>query len=89
MPPGPLPSYSWVLGILVALFCCTPGGIVSIVYGRQVSEKAAAGDLYGAHAALKSANAWMTASVVIGLILWALLCGVQVLAAAEASGGGY
>lgn len=37
-----------VWAILATLFCCLPGGIVSIVYAAQVNGKIAAGDLAGA-----------------------------------------
>ncbi len=37
-----------VWAILATLFCCLPGGIVSIVYAAQVNGKIAAGDIAGA-----------------------------------------
>lgn len=90
MPMGPLPSYNWVLGILATLFCCQLGGIISIVYGAQVSSKAAAGDYGGAQSSLSAANGWMLASFIIGFLAWGAFCGLQVLGAvAEGSMGSY
>jgi len=58
--------------ILVTIFCCLIGGIVSIVFTAQANTKAAGGDLAGATAAAGRARTWMWASFGIGLALCVL-----------------
>ena len=55
--------------ILSTLFCCQIGGIIAIVYAAQVNSKLANGDVEGARAASKTANTWITVSVVFGVIV--------------------
>ncbi|MCR5414101.1 MAG: CD225/dispanin family protein [Kiritimatiellae bacterium] len=55
--------------ILSTIFCCLIGGIVSIVYASQVNTKLAQGDIAGAQEASRKANGWITANVVIGIVL--------------------
>lgn len=63
----PPPNYL-VAAILTTLFCCLPFGIVSIVFGAQVSGKHAAGDYAGAMAASKNAKQWAWLSFWFGLV---------------------
>lgn len=83
----PIQSYL-ALGIISALLCCLPLGVVSIVYAAQVSGKAAAGDVAGALAASRSARNWGIAAMVtggVGIVLGVLFqLLVIVLAAAVA-----
>lgn len=67
----PIQSYL-ALGIISALLCCLPFGVVSIVYATQVSGKVAAGDLAGARAASRSAKNWGIAAIVTGGVAMAL-----------------
>jgi len=54
--------------VLTTIFCCLIGGIVAIVYASQVNTKLAQGDIAGAQAASKSANNWIIANVIFGVI---------------------
>lgn len=65
--------------ILVTIFCCLIGGIVSIVYTTQANAKAQAGNIPGAMAAAGSARTWMWVSVAIGVILALVQIGVLVI----------
>jgi Interferon-induced transmembrane protein/GYF domain 2 len=53
--------------ILVTVFCCLIGGIISIIYATQANSKAQAGNLPGAMAAAGTARTWMWVSVAVGL----------------------
>ena len=67
--------------VLTALFCCLIGGIIAIVYASQVNTKLAQGDIAGAQAASRTANGWIIANVIFGLVI--IVLNVS-LAAAEA-----
>lgn len=69
-PPagGPPPNYL-VPAILVTLFCCLPGGIVSIIFATQVNSKYASGDIQGAMNASKNAKMWTMISAGIGVVI--------------------
>ena len=54
--------------ILTTVFCCLIGGIIAIVYASQVNTKLAQGDIAGAQAASKTANGWIIANIVFGLL---------------------
>ncbi|MCF7750646.1 CD225/dispanin family protein [Bacillus subtilis subsp. subtilis] len=58
-----------VWAILATLFCCLPGGIVSIVYAAQVNGKIAAGDLAGARDSSDKAKKWAMWSAIAGVIV--------------------
>jgi hypothetical protein len=65
-----------VWAILATLFCCLPGGIVSIVYAAQVNGKIAAGDIAGARDSSDKAKKWAMWSAiagVVGLVLYFVL----------------
>lgn len=68
-----------VWAILATLFCCLPGGIVSIVYAAQVNGKIAAGDLAGARDSSDKAKKWAMWSAIAGVIV-AVLYAVLVMA---------
>lgn len=67
-PAGPPPPNHLVGAILVTIFCCVIGGIVSIVYAAQVNSKWQAGDYAGAMEASKKANTWLWWSFGIGIV---------------------
>ena len=80
-----------VWAILATLFCCLPGGIVSIVYAAQVNGKIAAGDLAGARDSSEKAKKWAMWSAIAGVIV-AVLYVVLVMAMGglgALSNGGY
>ncbi|MDY0953799.1 CD225/dispanin family protein [Stenotrophomonas rhizophila] len=80
-----------VWAILATLFCCLPGGIVSIVYAAQVNGKIAAGDLAGARDSSDKAKKWAMWSAIAGVIV-AVLYVVLVMAMGglgALSNGGY
>jgi len=68
-----------VWAILATLFCCLPGGIVSIVYAAQVNGKIAAGDLAGARDSSDKSKKWAMWSAIAGVIV-AVLYVVLVMA---------
>ncbi len=55
--------------ILVTVFCCLIGGIVSIVYAAQANTAAAGGKVTAALAARQKARIWMWASFGVGLLV--------------------
>lgn len=85
-PPagGPPPNYL-VPAILVTLFCCLPGGIVSIIFATQVNSKYAAGDVQGAMNASKNAKMWTMISAGIGLVIIVIYIIIGVLGAVGGS----
>lgn len=61
---------------LTTAFCCTPFGIVSIVYATQVNSHLARGDVPAALAANNKAHLWANIAIGIYLLmipLWILL----------------
>lgn len=68
----PMPPTYLVWAVLATVLCCMPAGIVAIVYAASVSSKYYAGDIEGARRASRRAEAWIIASVVLGLV-WATL----------------
>lgn len=69
--------------ILTTLFCCLIGGIIAIVYASQVNTKLAQGDIAGAQAASRTANGWIIANVIFGLIIPVFYAIVIAASAAE------
>ena len=68
--------------VLTTLFCCLIGGIIAIVYASQVNTKLAQGDIAGAQAASRTANGWIIANVIFGLVITVFYAGLVVLGAA-------
>lgn len=54
--------------ILTTLFCCLIGGIIAIVYASQVNTKLALGDIEGAKSASRTAQGWIIANLIVGLL---------------------
>jgi hypothetical protein len=68
--------------VLVTVFCCLIGGIVSIVYASTANSKGAAGDIAGARQAAANSKGWMIGSMVIGIIVSLLyLVGIAIAGA--------
>jgi hypothetical protein len=74
-----VPNYI-VPGVLAALFCCTIGGIVTVVYAAQANTKAAAGDYEGAMQAANTAKTWLWVSVITGVVIQPLVIYLQIVA---------
>lgn len=66
--PPKVPNYL-VPSILVTLCCCTPLGIVALVFSTRVNAKLIAGDIVGAQEASKKARNWMILGLVLGLLI--------------------
>ncbi len=66
--PPTVPNYL-VQSILVTLCCCTPLGIVSIVYAAQVNGKLARGDVAGAIESSNNAKTWAGVAFGLGLVI--------------------
>ena len=67
---------SYLAPVLVTVFCCLIGGIVSIVYTANANTKAAGGDFAGAERDKSTARTWMIVSLVIGFVVsggWMLI----------------
>jgi interferon-induced transmembrane protein/uncharacterized protein DUF4339 len=62
-----IPNYlPWA--IAATLFCCMPGGIVSIVFAVKANTAKTTGDLAAARSAANQAKIWLIVSVVGGLL---------------------
>lgn len=72
MPQEPMPPTYLVFAVLATILCCTPLGIVALIYSSRVSSKYYMGDIDGAKQASKIAQRWIIASFVVGL-LWVTL----------------
>jgi hypothetical protein len=76
-PIGDVPTYL-APAILTTLFCCTPGGIVAIVFAAQVPGKLASGDYEGAVRASNTAKLWCWLSFGSWLALVAIVIVIQI-----------
>jgi hypothetical protein len=63
------------------IFCCLPGGIISLVYGLQVGPRWRRGDVGGARDASAMAERWMYASVAVAVIAAAIWGGFLLVSA--------
>jgi hypothetical protein len=80
-PSGPPPPNHLVGAILSTILCCTPLGIVSIVYAAQVNSKWQVGDFAGANEASSKAATWMWWAVGS----WVVVMGLYVIIGIAAS----
>jgi hypothetical protein len=78
---APKPSNNLVGAILVTIFCCLIGGIVSIVYAAKVDGLWASGDYAGATAAANQSKTWMWISLGVGLLVNLAYVGMMIAAA--------
>ena len=74
MPPPPptgtpanVPNY--LVPAIISVFCCSPLGIVAIIFAAQVNGKVASGDIAGAVDASKKAKLFSFISIGIGVAL--------------------
>ena len=68
-----IPTYLWQ-SIVCTLFCCTPVGVVAIVFAAQASTRLAQGNMAGGRQASDSARKWCTGSFIAGLFVWGIVC---------------
>lgn len=66
MRPRPKNNLAWA--ILATIFCCSPLGIVSIVYAAKVDDEYARGNIRKSYRMSEISVNWMIASAVIGFI---------------------
>lgn len=66
--PQPKPSSYLVLSIIATVLCCTPAGIVALIYSARVNSLYNAGQYTMAQKASETAQTWIAVSIVIGLI---------------------
>ena len=77
----PCPPTYLVWGIVSTLMCCQIFGIISIVYGAQVSSKYQQGDIEGAKKYSERAAMWSILSIVVGLITVPFIVAFQIIGA--------
>ena len=66
---GAPPSVSnYLIWAIISAFCCTPAGIVAIVYATQVDGKLRSGDYEGAVQASNNAKTWTFVSFGLWLV---------------------
>lgn len=78
-PEQKCPNSYLVWSILSILLCCTPLGIVALVFSLQVNSKYFAGDIEGARRASERAQLWIILSIVIGIVFNALYLPLMLL----------
>jgi hypothetical protein len=65
--PASVPNF--LVPAIISLFCCTPLGIVAVIFAAQVNGKVAAGDIAGAQDSAKKAKMFSYISIGLGLLL--------------------
>ena len=81
-----------VKAIISTVCCgCLPVGIVAIVFAAQVNGKLDAGDYAGAQKTSDQASLWGNIAIGLGVLVWIISIGLQVLAvvAAQNQGQGF
>ncbi|MEE8556102.1 MAG: CD225/dispanin family protein [bacterium] len=86
LPPAPpametAGRVSFVGPILVTVFCCVIGGVVSMVYAAQANTAAAGGNLEAAVRYRHHARVWMLVSLGVGLVGSVLYLGLMLIGA--------
>lgn len=66
MRPRPKNNLAWA--ILATIFCCSPLGIVSIVYAAKVDDEYARGNIRKSYRMAEISVNWMISSAVLGFI---------------------
>lgn len=77
--PCPPTYLAW--GIVSTLICCQIFGIISIVYGAQVSSKYHQGDIEGAKKYSERAALWSILSIVVGVVTMPFIVAFQIIGA--------
>ncbi|ADD46040.1 CD225/dispanin family protein [Stackebrandtia nassauensis] len=74
--PGGAPPSNYMVGSIIAIFCCWPFAIPAIINASKVNSAWAAGDANGAQQASEQAKKWMTIAFIAGaawVVLWLIL----------------
>jgi len=81
-----VPNY--LVPAIISIFCCTPLGVVSIIFASQVNGKVASGDIAGAMEASRKAKMFMYIAFGLGVLSWVcvILIWIFVLGAAAVGG---
>jgi hypothetical protein len=81
-----VPNY--LIPAILSIFCCTPLGVVSIIFSTQVNSKVASGDIAGAMEASRKAKMFMLIAFGLGVLTWVcvILIWIFVLGAAAVGG---
>lgn len=66
------PDNNLAWAILTTIFCCTPFGIVSIIYASKVDSYWARGEQEQAIRASKEAKKWAIISAVSAAVVWVI-----------------
>ena len=70
-PPPPtaanVPNY--LVPAIISIFCCSPLGIVAVIFAAQVNGKVASGDIAGAVDSSKKAKLFSFISIGLGLAM--------------------
>ena len=64
----PVPPNYFVLSIVMTLLCCTPAGIVAIVFSSMVNSRYYSGNVEGAKRASRNAEIWIIVSFCLGVL---------------------
>lgn len=64
-----VPNY--LIPAIISLFCCTPLGIVGVIFAAQVNNKVKAGDMQGALDSSKKAKMFSYIAIGLGIAAWA------------------
>lgn len=74
-----MPQTYMLWSVLALVFCCFPTAVVAIIYSAQVSSKFYAKDYEGARRCSERAQAWIIASIVLGVISMAVYLSISLL----------
>lgn len=75
----PMPDTYLVWSIIITILCCTPAGIVAIIYSSIVSSRYFRGNIEGAKRASRLAQIWCIISIVVGIIWMTLYMPLSLL----------
>lgn len=64
------PSTYLAWNIVMTLCCCTPAGVVGIIYSSLVNQRWMRGNVEGAKKASEMAAWWLILSFTLGLVFW-------------------
>lgn len=79
IPTEPMPKNHLLFAVLATILCCTPLGIVALIYSSRVSSRYYMGDLEGAKRSSAMAERWIIASFVIGLLSATLYVPIMII----------
>lgn len=79
IPAEPMPKNYLLFAVLATILCCTPLGIVALIYSSRVSSRYYMGDLDGAKRSSIMAERWIIASFVVGLLSATLYVPIMII----------